>query len=192
MHGDEHDQQQRRQPDVNAEELVQRQRVHDRAALQPILQERTGNRRRAGDIQRDLRCKVGVEIPRQQIACKPEDQRENEQDDADDPLQLARTLVCAPHRDLHEVHRDQRDHRRRTPIVEADDELAERDLLVDEERRFPCARRRRRVVHRKEDARDDLQDHREERRASENVPIRRSAGDVLGEEVLRHADEAGA
>ena len=191
MCADQREQCGRHQPNVKAEETIDRLRSHSAAALRDVLYERSRNRREAGDVERDLRGEVCVHVPRQQIAGETEHERNEQQEDADDPLQLARRLIGAPDQHLQQVQEDERDHRRRAPVMHRQEEVRVR-IQVDGARRFPRRRRRRRVEERQEDARDDLHDHREERGASEDVPITRAARNVLGEEVLRHRDEAGA
>ena len=45
------------------------------AALEQVLDERAGDRRRAGDVDRDLRGEERVEVPRQQVAGQAEHER---------------------------------------------------------------------------------------------------------------------
>ena len=85
----------------------------------------------------------------------------------------------------------ERDHGRRTPIVGGQQEVRPR-VEVDRAGGFPRRRSRRRVEERQEDTGDDLHDHAEQRRAAEDVPITGAAGDVLGQKIFGHRDEAGA
>ena len=142
-----------------------------------------GDRCRTRDLNRDFGCEQCIEIPRQQVAGETEHERDDEQDDADDPLQFARLLVRAPQQNLEHVHHHECDHRRRAPIVEREDELTGGNLLDDVLRRFPRGCGGRRVVERQEDTGRNLHEHREHGRAAESVPVASAAGDVLGEEV---------
>ena len=84
---------------MQAEEAIDRVGAHHRAALRDQLQNLAA-RRKAGDVQRDLRGEVRVHIPRQQIAGEAEHERDEEQQHADDPLQFARRFIRAPDQHL--------------------------------------------------------------------------------------------
>src|SRR5581483_7579048 len=81
-------------------------------------------------------------------------------------------------------------HRRCAPVVHRQEEVRPR-IEVDRAGRFPCRVRRRCVEEREENTGGNLNDHREQRRASEDVPVTRSARNVLGEEIAGHRHEAG-
>ena len=147
--------------------------------------------RKPSNIERHLRREVRIHIPRKQVSGKAEDERDEQQEHADDPLQFARRFVRAEDQHLQQMQEDQRDHRRCAPVVNRQQRVRER-IQIDRAGRFPSRRGRRRVEEREENARDDLHDHREQRRASEYVPVASAARDVFGEEILRHRHEAGA
>src|SRR5947209_20527256 len=56
-------------------------------------------------------------IPRQQISGERQEQRQDEEDDADVPVELAWRLVRAGHEDAEHVQPDGDDHRVRTPAM---------------------------------------------------------------------------
>jgi hypothetical protein len=140
---DEQDQHRGRQPDVDAEEPVDRQRADPRTVLEEEQHVFAEDRRGTGDLDRDLRCEQRVEVPRQQVAGETEHERHDEQNDADDPLQLARLLVGAPQQHLQHVHHQERDHRGRAPIMQREHEMTGGNLVDDVLGGFPRRRGRR-------------------------------------------------
>src|SRR3984957_16216339 len=123
MRADEQDEYGRHQPDVEPEEAVDRGRSHRAAALRDMLDNGAGSRSGAGYVEGDLRREIGIHVPWQQIAREAEYQGDEQQEYANDPLQLARRFVRAPNEDLQQMQEDQGDHRRGAPIVDGKQEV---------------------------------------------------------------------
>ena len=159
---------------VDRIEARQRGGAEFRAAAQEVAQVGADQRAGAVDVHAHDRRPVGALVERQQIAGEGHHHRQDQQHDADHPVELARVLVGAeeeraPHVQEHEDH-----HHARAPLVHAADELAEEHVVGDVADRFVGpARGVGAVVHRQEHPRDGLGEEREHRGRAERVePVR--------------------
>src|SRR4051812_10247608 len=139
------------------------------APSQEVRQERTDQRAGAVDVHPHDRGPVGALVEREQVARERHQHREDQQDDADDPVQLPRVLVRAEEERPRHVQEDQDHHHGRSPLVHPAHELAEEDVVGDVARRFVGLRGRRRVVHGQEHAGGGLRQEREHRGRAERV-----------------------
>src|SRR5262249_37770167 len=160
---------------VHREESRQRASRDDRPAEQK-MDERVADARRSRRNRRtDPEPPVGVLIPAEDLAGEGHAERAEEQEDADDPRELARVFVGAPQEHLDHVQRHDGDHRIRAPEMQRAQEPAERSLEVQIEQALIRAVGRGDVDERETDARRDLQHEQRERRAAEDVPPARRA-----------------
>src|SRR5215217_7440853 len=165
------------QQHVQRVEAADRGRPELRAAAEEVGEVGPDHRPRRVDVDGHDRGPERALVERQQVARQRHHQREQDQDDADDPVQLARVLVGAEEERPAHVQEHQDDHHRRAPAVHAADELAGEDLVVDVLDRGVRLVGRRPVVHRQEDAGHGLGDEREHRRRAQRVePVRALRG----------------
>ena len=138
---------------------------HVRAGEHHDLGERpagTDQRRRLGHVAADGDGPDRQLIPRQQVAGEAQQHRQHQQDDADDPVELARRLVGAGQEDAHHVQPDRDDHRVGAPAVNLAQDAQRHvgtqvlDVLVGVFDRRP-------VVEHQQHAADDLGQEQEER-----------------------------
>ena len=131
-----------------------------------------------------------VLIPAQELPGKPHSERHREEENAREPVHLAREFVGPgeehlPHVDTHHQH-----HRRGPIEVEPAKHASERGLVGDEEERLVRLRRRGDVRKGERDAAQHLDDEGEERRAPEHVPPARPARHRVIEDRLEHRGDA--
>jgi hypothetical protein len=170
----------------------QRQRADLRAAAQQRPDAHAEHRRVLRDVDRHDRRPVGALIPRQQIAGQAEGEDHLQQQQPDDPVQLARLAVAAEEHDPDQVQHRRDDDHRRAPMVQPTEERAAAHALLDEAHAVPRVIRRRRVVERQRDAGDHLHAEAEEQHAPEREPPRRARRQRLLEQVAAERAEAGA
>ena len=120
------------------------------------------------------------------------DEGQDEQDDADDPVELARVLVGAEEEGPRHVQEDEDHHHRRAPLVHAAHELAEEGLVGDVARRLVGPGGRRVVVHGQEDAGDRLVEEGEHRRRAQRVEPVGPLGDLAEHHPPRGARQRRA
>jgi len=175
------------QQHVNRVEARESGRAELRAGPQEIAQVGTEHRAGAVDVDADDRGPEGALIEGQQVAGEGHRHRQDQQHDADHPVELARILVGTEEEGAAHVQEDQNHHQARAPLVHAVHELAEEDVVVDVGDRGVGLRGRGRVVHRQEDPGDSLGDEGEERGRAERVepvgPLRHLAVEQAGEEA---------
>ena len=161
----------------------------DRAAQHHLHDLRPDDGSAAGDGRADAEAPVGVLVEAQDLAGEGHAQRAEEQEDADDPGQLARELVGAEQHDLDHVEEDDRHHEVGAPAVHRAQEPAEGLLVVEDLQALEGLVRRRHVDEGEADAGDDLQHEEDHARAAEDVPPARGAA---GHGVRRGFVDGGA
>ena len=158
-------QQRRRQhPDVDPVEAGERHGSQLLAAAEDLQDRSADDRGGAGDVGADDRRPVGLLVPRQQVAGEGEAEHDEEQARADQPGDLARVAVGAPHEDPQRVQADEQHQQAGRPVVDPADDRAER-RLVDVLDALVGVVRARDVRHRERDAGHDL-DHEQEQRGA--------------------------
>src|SRR2546426_4960572 len=138
------------------------------------------HRGRTAHVDPDVRGALAQVVRGQQVPGVAERQGEQEQDDTQEPVQLAGLLVCACEVHAAHVEEDRGNHDVRGPVVHAADDEPERDVVHDDEHGTP--RGVRQVTRRadfqsavgdieeaKQDARDCEDDERNERNSAEAV-----------------------
>ena len=167
---------------MQREESGERRAGDDRAAQHQRDNRRPGDGHAAGDRGADPETPVGVLIEAHDLSGKRHAERRQQQEDADDPGQLARILVGAEQKDLRHVDEDDRDHEVRSPSVQRANEPAERDLMVQRLQAAPRLVGGWHVHHREENAGRELQAEDDQRGAAEDVP---PAGRVARHRMFR-------
>src|SRR4051812_46769911 len=109
----------------------------------------------------------GQLVPRQQVAGEAEQQRERQQDDADDPVELSGRLVGPVVEDAGHVQEHAEDHEVGRPAVHVPYQQPEGDRGLQRVDVVPRLRRGRSVEEHQEDARDRQQDEQEEAEPAE-------------------------
>jgi hypothetical protein len=105
----------------------------NRSAEHQMDQRRADNRHAARDNgSADAQAPVGVLIEAHHLAGKGHAQREQKQNHADHPGELARKFVSAEEKDLHHVDEHDGDHEVRTPAMQRAQIPAEGDVVVEE------------------------------------------------------------
>ena len=172
---------------VDRVEAREGRRPELRPGAEEVAQVGADDRAGAVDVDADDRGPEGALVEGQQVAGEGHRHRQDQQHDADHPVELARVLVGAEEEGPAHVEEDQDHHHARAPLVHPVHELAERDLVVDVGDRGVGLGRRGRVEHRQEDAGDGLDDEGEEGRRAERVepvgPLRHLAEEHAGEEA---------
>ena len=105
----------------------------------------------------DAEAPVGVLIEAQHLAGEGHAEREQQQEDADDPGELAGKLVGAEEKDLRHVDEHDGDHEVGAPAVNGAQKPAERDVVVEELQAVPGFAGGGGVDEREQNAGDDLQ-----------------------------------
>ena len=187
MGADQGDDRSRHQQHVDRVEARERGRAKLGPGPQEVAQIGPDHGSGAVDVDPDHRGPEGALVEGQQVAGEGHRHRQDQQHDADHPVELARVLVGAEEEGAAHVQEDQDHHQARAPLVHAVDEGAERDLVVDVGDRGVGLGGRRRVEHRQEDAGDRLDDEGEEGGGAERVepvgPFRHLAVEHPGEEA---------
>ena len=162
------------------------------ARSEELREPRPEERRRPVQVDPDDARPVGRLVPREEVAGESLGHPARQQQDADDPVQLARVLVRAEQEHAAHVQEHEDDEDARAPLVHAADEPPERQVVGDVDDRRVGLLRRRLVVHGEDDAGRRLDEEGGERRRAERLHPVRVRRDVAEEEVLDPADEAGA
>ena len=106
----------------------------------------------------DAEAPVGVLIEAQHLSGERHAEGEQEQEDADDPGELARKLIGAEEKDLCQVNEHDGDHEVGAPAVHGAQKPAELDVVVEELKAAPRVAGRGSVDQREQDAGHHLQD----------------------------------
>jgi hypothetical protein len=162
------------------------------AALDHPFQQRPDQGHGPGDAGLDQPGPVTLLIPGQAEAGDGKAHHQQQHHQPDDPVQLPRRPVGAPHQHLHQVQHRHHDQRRGPEAVHAAHEPACRQLVLDEGHRRPGGLHRRGVIERQEHAGDHLQQHQERGHGSEGVEPGGAAGDRLAGQRVPGAHQAGA
>ena len=163
-----------------------------RAGAEEVGEVGADDRARRGDVHGDDRRPVGALVERQQVAGQAHHQGEDQEHDADHPVQLPGVLVGAEEERSRHVEEDQDDHQRGAPLVEAADELAEEDVVGQVRDRVVGLGRRGHVVHRQEDAGQRLHREDEQRRRAERVEPVRALRDLAEQHPGQERARSGA
>ena len=147
-------------------------------------QESADERDTADHVDPHLGSPVRVLVPGEQVAGEGKPHREQEQQDADHPHQLAGRLVRAVQEDLEHVQADGNHHRGGPPVMEAPHERAEQHLRFDVADAVVRVVGRRRIVDCQKHPRDRLEEKDEERGRTEDVDPGRAPGNRLVEQSL--------
>ena len=140
----------------------------------------------------DGQAPVGVRVPAEDLAGEEHAQRAEEQEDAQDPGQLARVLVGPVQEDLGHVGQHHHDHARPGVVVQRPQEPAERLLVVQVEQALVRLVGGRHVDQRQADAGDDLDHEQRHRGAAEDVPPAHRPGRLPGDGVPHHRQQGVA
>ena len=170
MHDHQHQQHQRHGDHVEGEEAIQRD-VRDRAiATDPNAEALADDWNRGEQVDDDLCAPVRHLTPRQQVAEERFGHQREVNETADDPQQLAWPAIAAVHEPTKHVQVDHDKKRRGAGRVQVADQPSAGDVahdVLDRLERLGCVRL---VVHRQEDAGDDLHHQHHQRERSEVVP----------------------
>ena len=101
------------------------------AAQQQAVDRRVEQRRVAAHVRADRDRPERDLVPRQQVAGEAEHDRAEEQDHADDPVELTRRLVGPVVEDPHHVQEDEEHHQVGGPPVDVPGQKPERDRALD-------------------------------------------------------------
>ena len=142
----------------------------------------------AGDGSADAEAPVGVLVEAQHLPGEGHAQRHQQQEDADDPGQLAGKLVGAEQKHLAHVDEHDGDHEVGAPAVYRAQEPSQRDVVIQILQAVPGFGGGGHIDQRQHDAGDHLQDEDGQRGAAEDVPPARR----LARHRMRHriADRA--
>ncbi len=182
VRGDQAEQHQRHGDDVEAEEAVQRRVADDVVAADQQRQVRADEGDRREQVDDHLRAPVAHLAPGQQVAHEGLGHQAQEDAAAEQPDQLARLAVAAVEQAAEHVQVDDDEERRRARRVHVADEPAPRHVAHDVLDRLERLGGVGLVVHRQEDAGEDLHHQHEQRQRAEDVP----EVEVLRRVVLRH------
>jgi hypothetical protein len=180
------------QQHVHRVEACERVGTDLRTAFEEVRKERPQDGSRAVQIDPDYGGPVRGLVPRQQVAREPLEHADDQQQHADDPVQLARVLVRAEQEHARHVEEHQDDEDTRAPLVHAAHEPAEREVVCDLLDRLVRAVRIRLVVHREDHACQRLDQERRQRRRAQSVEPVRVAGYLAEKEILESADQPRA
>jgi len=161
--------------DVKRKEAGQGCPGDDGTAQHHLHDLRSEDGRAAGDGRSDPEAPIGVLVEAQDLSGEGQSQRAQEQEDSDDPGQLARELVGAEQHDLDHVEEDDRHHEVRAPAVHGAEVPAERLLVVEGLEALEGLVRRGHVDEGETDAGDDLEHEKNHARGPEDVPPARGA-----------------
>ena len=176
----------RQDADVERVEVSEREVPVLGAADEDPLEEAAEDRDRPDDAGGDARGPVPLLIPREQIACQREAQRDAQEREARVPVELARPAVRTVEGRLHQVRREQDDHRLGAEVVESADQPASADTVAQVGCAGPRGGGAGRIGAHQEPAGDGLDDERVGERAAPHIGPARAAGHRL---VERGADE---
>ncbi len=176
MQDDEADEHAGNDEDVEGEEARESQAADDGPAKQRVNEVAADPGNAAGDGCADAEAPVGVLVKAENLAGEGHAEGEQEQEDAENPGELARVFVGSEHEDLDHVDEHDGDHEVRAPAVNGAQEPAERDVVVEELEARPGLARGRRVDEREQDAGDDLQHEEHGGGGAEDVPPAGAAG----------------
>ncbi len=143
-------------------------------------------------VDRDRRRPVGFLIPWQQVARQREAEDDQQQHDARDPGDLARLLVRAEQHNPQHVDYGGNDDEAGAEEVQAADDPAEGQLIADVADAVVRVLRRGHVVHREDDAGEELDGKEEEQDAAGDEPPAHTRGEGFVEQVRAAGPEAGA
>jgi hypothetical protein len=192
VQADQSEQAARKQEHVDRVEARERVRADLRPAAQQVREERADDRARAVDVDADDGRPVRGLIPWEEVAREALGHAEREQQHTDEPAQLTGVLVRAEEEHAAHVQEHQDDEDARAPAVHAAHEPAPCDVVRDVLDRLPGLVRVGDVVHRQDDAGDQLHEERRQRRGAERLQPREVGRHLAEQEVLDAADEAGA
>ena len=164
------DQHQRQRDHVQREEAVQRDVGDVVVAADPLHQRLADAGNRAEQRHDHLRAPVGHVAPGQQVTQERFGHQAQVDQHAEDPHQLARILVRAVHHAAEHVQVHDDEERRGAGRVHVADEPAPLHVAHDVFDRGERIGRRGLVVHRQEDAGDDLHHQHQQRQRAEVVP----------------------
>ena len=141
------------------------------------------------EIQRAGSDQISIGLPAVKNAARAEQQ---DQQSADDPVELARVLIGAEQEHARHVEEHQDDEDARAPLVHPAHQPAKRDVVRDVLDRLVRVLRVSLVVHRKDHAGERLHEERSQRRRAERVPPAGVARNLPEQEVLDSTDQARA
>ena len=118
---------------MQGEEAAERIAADHGAAQELADDPRPEDRHLPGHRPADRQAPVGVRVPAEDLAGEEHAQGAEEQEDAQDPGQLARVLVGPVQEDLGHVHQHQHDHARPGVVVQRPQEPAQRHVIVESE-----------------------------------------------------------
>ena len=191
MGGEQDDQHPGHERDVDEEEARERFLADRGAAEQQLLELLAIERHGASDFGAHSGRPIGELVPRQQVAREAEHERAHEQEDADDPGELAWLLERAHEVRAGHVEHDGQRHERRTPGVDLADQPAEADFAGDVLDGLVRLLQRRAVVEQEQNAGDELAQEREQCQAAEDVQpagVRRQTLVELFVEKIAHGE----
>ncbi len=167
---DEAEQHERHGDHVKGEEAVQRRVADDVVAADQQGQVRADERHGGEQVHDHLRAPVAHLAPGQQVAHEGLGHQREEDHAAEEPDQLTRLPVAAVHQAAEHVQIDDDEEGRRTRRVHVADQPAPGHVAHDVLDRAEGERRVGLVVHRQEDAGDDLHHQHQHRERAEDVP----------------------
>ena len=171
------DEQARQDRDVQREEAGERLVAVLRAAHQELLGVRADHRHAAHDIGDDLGRPVPLLVPGELISRVSEPDREDQEDHAEPPGELAGPAIGADPEHLEQVECQERDRGLRGVVVDAPDEPSEPHLIIDVIHAAPGGRGRRAIRRHQEQARECLDEEDRGQRRAGDMPPARTAGD---------------
>ncbi len=179
----ERDERKREEPDVERVKAGEREAPELGPALDDLLHPRADPRHRPGDVHLHSPRPVPFLVPGQEVSGDGEAERQPEEREPEEPVHLARALVCAEDRDLDEVRPEQHDHRIRAEVMQPTDDPAGGEAVRDVVDAGPGGGGARRVRGHEEEPRDDLKRKEDGERAPEDVRPARPADHRLVEQL---------
>ena len=141
----------------------------------------------ASDVRANGGGPISALVPGQQVTGEPEDQGQDEQQHAADPVQFARLLVGAHDENARHMGDAHHDHAVGRPVMDHADGRPKTDLVFDEQDAVIGFSRGGLVVEGQHDAGDALHHEQEGRDAAQAVPpIHGKPGDRLGRQFRKN------
>ncbi len=192
MHRDQEQREWRQQQHMQSIEARECDHSDGAPAAQEAGQIGADHRRLARDLRGHHRPPIGAVVPREQVARQPVRQGDEQQHHPDHPGGLARLLVRAVEKDLHQVEHHDDDHHTGAPMVQAADETAARNLGQDVTQAVVGVAGRGRIVEGQKGPGERLHQEQEDSHTAEYLVPAARCGDLFIQELADRRLNSGA